>query len=74
MRLGLLFGGLLILTVAVFSGQQPAPGSAQKQNALVNQYCVTCHNDKLKTANFSLQNLDLATGGGSCGAVGKSGP
>jgi mono/diheme cytochrome c family protein len=27
--------------------------------ALVNTYCVTCHNDKLKTGNFSLQNADL---------------
>lgn len=37
--------------------------SAAAERALLNQYCVTCHNDKLKTANLSLQKLDLATVG-----------
>ena len=27
--------------------------------ALVDQYCVTCHNDRLKTGGLSLQSLDL---------------
>ena len=27
--------------------------------ALLDTYCVTCHNDRLKTANLSLQGLDL---------------
>ena len=67
------FGGLLILTVAVLSAQQPAPvqpprppaatASAATERALLDRYCVTCHNDKTRTANFSLQNLDLATVG-----------
>src|SRR5580698_4729712 len=39
-----------------------APSGAAER-ALLDQYCVTCHNDKLKTANFSLQKLDLATVG-----------
>ena len=40
----------------------PAPsGSAAAERALLDRYCVTCHNDKLKTANFSLQNRDLGT-------------
>src|SRR5947209_3271662 len=29
--------------------------------ALLDQYCVTCHNDHLKTSNLSLEHLDLAT-------------
>jgi hypothetical protein len=29
------------------------------QRALLNQYCVTCHNDKARTANFSLQSADI---------------
>jgi hypothetical protein len=33
----------------------PAP-----QRALLDKYCVTCHNDRVKTANLSLQNADLA--------------
>src|SRR5437764_3532638 len=35
--------------------------SAAKQRALLDQYCVVCHNDKLKTANLSLEKLDLTT-------------
>jgi hypothetical protein len=35
------------------------PASAQAQRALLDKYCVTCHNDRLKTANLSLQGLDL---------------
>jgi len=61
MKIGLLLSGLLVLTVALFSGQQPAP--AVSQRALLDQYCVTCHNDKIRTANFSLQKLDLTTVG-----------
>ena len=30
------------------------------QRALVDQYCVPCHNQKLKTANLLLDQLDLA--------------
>ena len=38
-------------------------GSAAVERALLDRYCVTCHNDKVKTANFSLQKLDLTTAG-----------
>jgi hypothetical protein len=31
-----------------------------KPRALLDKYCVTCHNDRVKTANLSLQGLDLA--------------
>ena len=42
--------------------QPPAPASASAPDygRLVATYCVTCHNDRLKTAGLSLQNLDLA--------------
>jgi cytochrome c5 len=33
------------------------------ERALLDQYCVTCHNDKLKRANLSLEKLDLTTVG-----------
>src|SRR5688572_22266304 len=33
--------------------------SAANRRALVNQYCVTCHNAKLKTANLLLDELDV---------------
>ena len=34
---------------------------AATERKLLDTYCVTCHNDKAKVANLSLQNLDLAT-------------
>jgi len=30
------------------------------QNAVINQYCVTCHNEKLKTGGLMLDKLDAA--------------
>src|SRR5947208_17099720 len=35
----------------------------QRPRATLDQYCVTCHNDRLKTSNLSLEHLDLATAG-----------
>ena len=49
----------------------PAPDVAQ-QRALVDQYCVTCHNAKLKTANLLLDQLDLAHLGDHAEIGGKS--
>ncbi len=37
------------------------PRSLPSKKALLDQYCVTCHNSRLKTANFSLEGADLAT-------------
>jgi cytochrome c551/c552 len=34
--------------------------AASPQSALIDQYCVACHNEKLKTAGVSLQGLDNA--------------
>jgi mono/diheme cytochrome c family protein len=31
------------------------------QKALITQYCVTCHNARLKTGNLQLEDLDLST-------------
>src|SRR5262249_50452339 len=59
----------LVLSFGVSGGlsgslraQQAPPADAslpEKQRALLDRYCVTCHNDRLKTANLSLQRLDL---------------
>jgi hypothetical protein len=35
--------------------------SIAEKRALLDKYCVTCHNDRVKTANLSLQGLDLTT-------------
>jgi len=40
--------------------QQPAnPASVTSERALVDQYCVVCHSDKLKTGGLSLQSADM---------------
>ena len=38
----------------------PASPPAPEYAGLVSTYCVSCHNDKLKTAGLSLQALDLS--------------
>ena len=43
---------------AVSSQAQPAPTAVPPQRALLNQYCVVCHNDRLKTAGLMLDKLD----------------
>jgi len=40
---------------------ETASTSAASGRALLDQYCVTCHNDRTKRANLSLEKLDLAT-------------
>jgi cytochrome c551/c552 len=39
------------------------PAGATAQRALLDRYCVTCHNERTKAANLSLQDLDLETVG-----------
>ena len=41
----------------------PTRASVAAQRALLDQYCVTCHNDKTKRANLTLEKLDLTTVG-----------
>src|SRR5687768_6618460 len=54
---------------AVPPARRPAASAAStaattaRQQALLDQYCVSCHNDRVKTANLSLQGLDLAAVG-----------
>jgi mono/diheme cytochrome c family protein len=70
----LIAGWVGVVSVAVVSGQAgpPAPAVAKTpaaasqaadaatQRATVNQYCVTCHNARLKTAGLLLDQVDLA--------------
>lgn len=54
------------LAQAVALAQSPAltqnrdPNPLLSQRAVLDRYCVTCHNQKLKTAGLLLDNLDLA--------------
>src|SRR5262245_4815149 len=51
-------GGLLLLV----SGALSLPGAAQEppqHQAVINKYCTSCHNDKLKTGGFSLSEMSV---------------
>ena len=66
---GCALGAVAVLSMGALSGQAATPrpqataastpAAADKPRALLDQYCVTCHNDRLKTANLSLQGADL---------------
>jgi hypothetical protein len=61
MRL-LIFIGIVLASVSAVSGQNtrttPASDPAA-QRAVLDKYCVVCHNAKLKTADLMLDQLDL---------------
>ena len=40
--------------------QRPAAPPASGPQAVVNQYCITCHNQRLRTAGLALDTLDAA--------------
>ncbi len=61
-------GALVALSALPLGAQSQPPKplrstSRATERALLDQYCVTCHNDRMKTANLSLEKLDLATVG-----------
>src|SRR5260370_25622799 len=58
----LAFISLLLVWPAIAQRQasNSSTGSAPPQSALVNQYCLGCHNRKVSTAGVSLEGLDLA--------------
>jgi cytochrome c5 len=54
----LIFICLAVLFAASAVAQTPSAASAP-QRKLLDQYCVTCHNQRLKTANLALDKMDL---------------
>jgi mono/diheme cytochrome c family protein len=73
MRHTFLLGGFLTILAAAVSEQAPraqrtqqqpaaraaAPSNAQTPRAVLDKYCVGCHNTRLKTAGLLLDQLDL---------------
>jgi cytochrome c5 len=57
------FTCVLSLSTGALMSFAQTPASAPpiaSQRAVIDQYCVTCHNQKLKTAGFMLDQQDLA--------------
>ena len=64
LRLASLFIGVVLAGTVCLqaASQQPSSGDASPASpyrALLNRYCVTCHNEKLKTANLLLDKMDV---------------
>ena len=58
---GLLLLGLFAVFVAAMpvAAQTSVPGSPSEQRALLDRYCVTCHNGALQTADLELDSVDV---------------
>jgi hypothetical protein len=52
-------GAIGLLFVPALLPAPKAEASPEAERALLDQYCVVCHNDKLKTANLLLQSADI---------------
>src|SRR2546428_13277832 len=65
----LLVGWAVLVTAVLGYGQAAGPqrpsentaATAAAKRAVLDQYCVTCHNDRTRRANLSLEKLDLST-------------
>jgi mono/diheme cytochrome c family protein len=51
---------LVLVAVRADAQTSARPSAADPNQALINRYCVTCHNQRLKTAKLELDTLDLA--------------
>jgi hypothetical protein len=54
-------GGVLALFSATFAFQQAAPATepSVEPRAMLDKYCVTCHNQRLRTAGLTLDTMNL---------------
>src|ERR1041384_1539507 len=52
-------GATLLFQQKASSQNQPASQNQSPERALINQYCLGCHNEKTKTADLMLDKLDL---------------
>src|SRR2546428_11377272 len=65
----LLVGWVVLVTAVLGYGQaaglqrpsENTAATAAAKRAVLDQYCVTCHNDRTRRANLSLEKLDLST-------------
>src|SRR5690349_17665655 len=64
MRRALVAAALCVVAPAASGGQGTSgPAQAPAPRAVLDKYCVTCHNQRLKTAGLSLDAIDPAQPG-----------
>src|ERR1700704_107137 len=56
--MGILSLGLHAAAIQREAAQPAAPPSAAASRGLIDQYCVSCHNDRLRPAGLSLKGRD----------------
>jgi hypothetical protein len=54
------FKAIPFVFAALASGASPAASSVSAHRAMLDHYCVTCHNQKAKTANLTFDTMDLS--------------
>jgi mono/diheme cytochrome c family protein len=59
MKAVLVSGGFVLLAASGASAQSVATPNVVPARAVINQYCVSCHNDKLQSGGVSLARLDF---------------
>ena len=52
--------GVSCLPAVSQAQSSPAPSDPSQYKAVLNRYCVTCHNEKLRTADLTLDVMDVA--------------
>ena len=57
---GLVLSLLTVPAAASAAGQQDAADEAASAQVLLERYCITCHNERLRTADLALDAVDLA--------------
>jgi Protein of unknown function (DUF1592)/Protein of unknown function (DUF1588)/Protein of unknown function (DUF1587)/Protein of unknown function (DUF1585)/Protein of unknown function (DUF1595)/Planctomycete cytochrome C len=53
------FPALLLIGGVLLAGASLLPAQTSPQHALINQYCVTCHNEKAKVGGLALDKADI---------------
>ena len=56
---GIAFACVVYLQAATLESPRPVTQAVSPYRAVLNQYCVTCHNEKLKTAGLMLDKMDV---------------
>jgi mono/diheme cytochrome c family protein len=55
----ILLAGVGYIPAAELQSASPSPTSASTYRTVLNQYCVTCHNERLRTAELLLDQMDI---------------